>query len=278
MDQKRLREFTEHFLEHHQCKIIESTPTHLVTQLSIDIDKDLLNRPFYWIYVERMGLPPQPAQLCLIFDPENRPADLSGEYLFFGAPRFKMMLHSAKKHGRFVRLFQETHTRPRFGNSLPYVPWLSVNFKVSYICDQKKERIHHLGINLQSGEISEDFYEELMLFPWTHKMPTGRHLLPEKMPLSEAVSELEYYLEDFIQQEDHSWAVNARKRYENEMEQLESYFPDHDELGEEQQKNKALRNREVIRQYHPRIEVEVVNTGIFYRDMEVSKWGQTIKH
>lgn len=274
MDQTQIREFTERFLDHHQCKVVEVAPTHLVTQLSIDVDKDLLNRPFYWMYVEKMGTTPQPAQLCFIFDADNRPPELNGEYLFFGAPRFKMMLRSAQKHGRFVRLYQETHLRPRYGTSLPYVPWLAVNFKVSYISDQKKDIIHQLGINLQSGEIRENFTEELAKFQWTHKLPTGRHLLPEKMNGAEALSELEYYLDDLLKQEDHTWANEALERYINEISQLEAYFPEKSELEEEQHKNKDARKREIIRQYHPRIEVEVINAGYFYRDLEVSKWMQ----
>lgn len=269
MDQTKLREFTERYLNYYQCKVIENAPTHLITQLSIEIDKDLLNRPLYWMYVERMGLEPQPATLTFIFDPDRRPADLRGEYLFFGAPRFKMMLSSAQKKGRFTRLYQLTNRRPRFSNSLPYVPWLGVNFKVSYVCDQKKEQIHYLGINLSTGEIQENFYEVCQKEQWTNKLPSGRHLLPEKMPLAEAVSELEYFLEDLIRQEDHTWAEEAHQRYRSEMTQLEGYFAGKDLQGEEA-KNNLLRKQELVRQYHPRVEVEVVNAGYFYRELNTS--------
>lgn len=273
MDQTKLREFTERFLISQQCQIVESTPNYLITQLSVEADKELLNRPFYWLYVEKMGLTPQPTQLCFLFDKENPAPDLRGEYLHFGAPRFKMMLQAAKKRGRFVRLYQLTHMRPRT-HSLPYVPWLAINFKVSYISDQKKECIHHLGINLQTGEIREHFYQELCQLNWTNKLPTGRHLLPEKMSLIEAISELEYYIEDLLKQEDHTWAKKAYERYVQEVKQLESYFPEEEKRSPEEEKYKESRMQEIIRQHLPRIEIEVINAGYFYKDVEISKWMQ----
>ncbi|RAL26599.1 YqhG family protein [Thermoflavimicrobium daqui] len=269
MDQQKVRSFTERYLQAYQCHLIESAPTHIKTQLSIKADKDLLNRPFYWMYVERMNLPPQPAQFCFIFDPEHRPAELRGEYLFFGSPRFSQMLNSAQKHGRFVRLYQQPLSKARNDfSSKPYTPWLGINFKVSYICDQKKDRICYLGMNLRTGNIVEPFYPKINSFDWTSKLPPKRHLIEPRFHFAESVDELEYYLKEQIEQEDPTWAYEANKRLELELKQLDHYYPELGKRTEEQEKERSQRRREIIWQYQPRVEVQVINAGIFYMEAD----------
>ncbi|TCS96430.1 YqhG family protein [Hazenella coriacea] len=264
MDQQEVREFVERYMEHHQCQVIESTPSYLQTQLSIEVDKDLLNRPFYWMYVEKLNQEPQPAQFCFIFDLENHPPDQRGEYIFFGSPRFSQMLQSAQKHGRFVRLYQEAPGWELSLHSKPYIPWLLINFKLSYICDQKKDRLNSLGINLYTGEIKDNFYPWIQTFSWTSQIPVKRHLLSKRLSIPEAVGELEYYLQDQLHQEDLSWAEAAKERLQMEMNQLNSFYPEGEVQNEEKEKEKKQRIREMIWQYHPRVEIEVVNAGIFY--------------
>ncbi|MGA9174969.1 MAG: YqhG family protein [Thermoactinomyces sp.] len=267
MDPKKVREFTERYLMLNDCHILESGPTYLITQLSIHADKDLLNRPFYWMYVERMNLPPQPIRLSLIFDPDNHPEEIRGEHLFYGAPRFTKILHSAQKHGRFVRLYEEPGSYQRYGDlTKPYTPWLAVNYKVSYVCDQKRDRLFCLGINLHDGTIQEGFYQMIKDRQWTNKLPAKRYTIEPQLKVVEAVGELEYYLEETIRNEDQTWAEEADKRLRMELEQLESFYPDESSLSDELSKEKKQRREEIVWQFHPRVEIEVVNSGLFYVD------------
>ncbi|MGA8941706.1 MAG: YqhG family protein [Thermoactinomyces sp.] len=264
MDQTRVRKWTERYLNHYQCQIIESAPTYLVTQLSVQADKDILNRPFYWMYVEKMNIKPNPIQLCLIFDPENHPVDIKGEFLYFGAPRFRKMLESAQKHGKFVRLYELPKWQASRSPAKAYSPWLGVNYKISYICDQKKDRLCHLGISLLSGEVTESFYEMLAERKWSVQLPPNRHIPSQRLSLMEAVGELEFYLEEQIRQEDLTWAKEAQERFNNEIKQLDSYYPEHIQPDDKLAKEKKQQEQELVWQYHPRIEISVVNAGIFY--------------
>ncbi len=56
-----------------------------------------------------------------------------------------------------------------------------------------------------------------------------------------------------------TWAKQALKRMRIELEQLEHFFPEGENNAEKEQ-----RIRETIWQYHPRVEVEVINAGLFY--------------
>ncbi|QBK14388.1 hypothetical protein AB849_012730 [Thermoactinomyces vulgaris] len=266
MDPAQVREWTEKYLKLYQCPVIESGPSYLITQLSIEADKDLLNRPFYWMYVEKMNIPPKPVQLCFIFDPENHPPDIRGEILHYGSPRFQKMLQSAQKHGKFVRLYEDPGWQPSHSPSKPYTPWLLVNYQLSYVCDQKKNRLSSLGINLLNGEIAESFYDCLKKRKWVNRLPPHRYLPAHGMSLTEAVGELEYYLEEQLKEEDQTWAKEAKERLNMELEQLNAFYPGEEKQDDEIRKEKKNREQELVWQFHPRIEAEVINAGLFYME------------
>ncbi|SHE46399.1 protein YqhG of unknown function [Seinonella peptonophila] len=260
------RNFIERYLYAYDCQIIESTPSYLHTQLSIPADRDLCNRPYYWMYVEQLNLPPQPIQLCLTFDPEHPPTDRPSEWIFPGSQRYQHFLQSAKRHGRFTSLFQNADENYRRQGSYPYQTWLGINFLVSYICEQKRDQIWELGINLQSGEIVESFYQQIKSLSWQTQLPPNRFTQPLKLKYIEALGELECYLEEKISLEDHDWAKQALTRLSEEQEQLQDYYPE-SQSNEEVLLEKKQRNLQLVRQYHPRIEVEVINGGFFHLDM-----------
>lgn len=262
MDQLALRDFTERYLQTNDCKILESTPSYLHTQLSMEADKDLVNRPFYWSYVEKMNLEPNPVQLCFVFDPDHPPEGIRAEHLFYGSPRCQQLLQSAQKQGKFVRLYQQH--KGWSTASKAYIPWLSLHYLVSYVCDQKKDQLISLGISLQSGEIQNDFYTQLKQHDWTAKLPDQRYTISPRLTIAEAVGELEYALEEQINAEDHQWAEAAQQRLADELAQVATFFPDKEKRSDEQQAAYEARKRECIWQYHPRVEVNLVAAGLFY--------------
>ncbi|WP_124727160.1 YqhG family protein [Staphylospora marina] len=266
MDQQSVRSFTERYLKLTGCRILESAPSHLVTQLTIEADKDLLNRPFYWMYVEKMNLPPQPQRLCLVFDPDTFPEGMRGEYLFWGTPRFSNILKSARKQGRFVRLYQIPETR-KPGRAMPYIPWVGVNFMISYICDRKRDEIRGLGINLVTGKILPDFDRRIRTMNWSPTILPGRHVAPPRLTVETAVGKLEARIQDEVERGDLTWADEAQNRLREELELLEAYYPE-EQLSETRKAEREQRRRETILQYHPRIEVSVVNAGLFYMEKE----------
>lgn len=211
-----------------------------------------------------MGIKPNPVQLCLIFEPDSHPPDIKGELFYFGAPRFRKMLESAQKHGKFVRLYEVPKWHPPQSPPKPYSPWLGINYKISYICDQKKDRLCHLGINLLNGEVAESFYETVAGRKWSSHIPPNRHVPAQRLSLMEAVGELEFYLEEQIKQEDLTWARKAKKRFSAELAQLNSYYPENIQQNEELLKEKKQQEQELVWQYHPRIEISVINAGLFY--------------
>lgn len=266
MDQTQVRSFVERYLRAMNCQIIESTPGMIDVKLSIEADQALLNRPFYWMYVEQMNLPANPAQFRFFFEETEESRDFYSDQIHFGAPRFKRMLDSAQKQGRFVRLYQQSQPSERTLTAKSYHPVLAVNYHLAYICDQKKDRINDLAIDLQTGEVHPSFYTWAKEQQWTPQLPPSRFLLPFQLTLHEAVGRLEAYLQREVEQEDHGWAEQARKRLADEVQQIESYYPEEHLLTDDQRQEKHQRLRETVWQLAPRIEITVINAGLFYLD------------
>jgi hypothetical protein len=271
MEPNEVRAFTERYLSAYGCTIVESGEHYLQTRLSEEVDPDLVHRPFYWMYVEKMGLQPQTSTLIFTFQADATPDQKPSELLSFGSPRFSAILRSAGKNGRFVRLFEAGGRSARLWNQpQPYHPWLGVHFLVSFICDRKRDEIRDWGIDLRTGEIWEDFHHLCSQKKWDHRLPPGRHMLPQRLTLPEAVGELEYTLEGWIERQDTAWFEEAKERLNHELNQIHAYYPEEWRMSDALHQEKKQRLRETVWQYHPRVEVEVVGAGLFYMNPPAS--------
>lgn len=267
MKQTQIRSFVERYLEANQCQILSSSPDQIEAQLSVEVDQDLLNRPMYWMYVQTMQLPPNPVQFRFFFTETSESQGIYSDYLFRGSPRFHRMLDSAQKQGRFVRLYQQiTSKRKHWGQSTGYDPILAVHFRVSSVCDQKRDELCLLAINLHTSESLPNFFTWAKKQNWSHQLPAEHYVKPWHLTLAEAVGELEYQVQEKIEQSDQSWAKEANQRLAEEFELLEQYYPAEAQMNPEESLEKKQRLRELAWQYQPRIEIEVVNAGLFHID------------
>ena len=48
MEQREIHTFLLRFFQANQCDILEESAGHLTVQLTIEMDKLIMNRPFYW--------------------------------------------------------------------------------------------------------------------------------------------------------------------------------------------------------------------------------------
>ena len=87
MQQQEIHNFLERYFIANDCEILENHPGYMNVQLTIDLDKELMNRPFYWHYLEKTGGVPNPMKLSLITDPNKVSDEIKGETIHFGSPR-----------------------------------------------------------------------------------------------------------------------------------------------------------------------------------------------
>lgn len=348
MNRESIEQFVMRYLETTGCRIAEKGEGHVTVRLSPEADRDLMNRSYYWSFVERTGAPPEPMSFTFVFDPEYRsktsagasaakaaapppggnpegaapgfppasgeargqaaggtgtvpPAGSAGEagappggdsilgryfgvapashagpgrvpsdVLTFGSRRLEQLFGVVQSRGRFVRMFEEPN--PAELNpfaSLGYATWLCVNYKLEFICDMKRDELHSLGINLSTGQITENFYDRIKRRRLTPQIPPVVHLQPAPIRLDTAVQALEDHLETMVKAYDHSWSEEAWKRLKEEWSRIDDYYgellhtvePSKKAEVEEQYRS---REQEIDWQYRPRIIASVMNCGFFH--------------
>ncbi len=256
------------------CPIVEQHPAYITVELNIDTDKDLGYRPFYWSYIENTNLQPQLLVKRYIFDPTYPKQELGDEYLYYGSRRLHQIFMSTKKRGQFVRLYEE---QSKHSKTTALIPWIMINYKIDYICDQKKEHMVSYGYNLVTGELREQFFDRVKNMNLTSKLPDYVFTQPPKYPVNFATQQFENAIKDIISKEDKQWVIDAWSKYEEETNRLEQYFLElHDkplkkglglneaDIMQQLDDEKKKRSEEVSWQYKPRVQICPSNAGVFF--------------
>ncbi|WP_203361772.1 YqhG family protein [Bacillus sp. REN10] len=256
MHTNEIHQFLEQYFHMAQCSIVEKKPYFMKVQLTPELDKELMNRPFYWHYIEKTGLMGEPLSLTLITNQKEVQEPLEGEVVHFGAPRLQQIFQSAKKHAGFIRLYEQSPTT----HQQALHPWLLANVKVAYEADRKKEQFHSLGLNLINGYIEEQFMDLLERKSLLGKIPDFSFTItPLIKPLS-GVRRIQQFLKSQLQHEHQDWANEAIRRWEEELSLLTSFYE-----GEEEKPEAFFLEKDALRKrYEPKIKVDIVNGGIIY--------------
>ena len=299
MNKQRIRQFVMKYLQATHCHIIEKSPDHVTVELSVEADKDLTNRPYYWNFVERTGAQPETMKFTFRFSPQKEqensgdapasartaqnPDSILGRYfgivpgskrtldetLYFGSGRLEQIFQAVARRGKCVHLFETGADLSASGpGSVGYTTWLNVNFKVEFACDMKRDEICSLGISLSTGEIAEQFFDKMKPLALSPRLP-AHAFIRETISYERALADLEAYVQKKYAAYDNRWALEAEDRLQFELKRLESYYNDLLSRleGEEQEKAQQeflKRKEETEWQHKPRIEVSAINCGLFH--------------
>ncbi len=253
-----VHDYLRTFFRETNCDLLEDEDFGLTVQLTIDIDKKIMNRPFYWQYIETTGTEPNPARLTLITDRSKMENPYMGEIIHFGSRRLNQIFKATKELGSFVQMFEKISSQT--GNRPVLTPYFCVNYKVSYYCDQTKESMYSLGINLINGVIKDNFHESISNLNLDNQLPDDVYCLPYIIKPHRGLERLDEMIQSVVQQDDHSWAEEARDRWEKEQEILDYFYEGVEEKPECYEiERKALHER-----FNPRINIEIINGGLFF--------------
>ncbi|MBA2873454.1 YqhG family protein [Thermaerobacillus caldiproteolyticus] len=258
MQQHEIHHFLERYFQANECDIVENDEGYMTVQLSIELDKELMNRPFYWHYIERTGGTPAPMKLTLITKQTEKTSSLDGERLHFGSPRLHQIFQSAQKRGSYIRLYEQITASGQ--SFVPLHPWLGLNVKISYQCDRKRDQLLSLGVHLISGTIVEQFQERLQQLVLTPKIPDYCFTISPLIKPQSGLGRLEQYIKHRIEQDDHAWAKEAKERWDEDLALLDHFYEDMEEKPE----CYYIEKEALEEQYKPRIIVSVINGGLFY--------------
>ncbi|MBM7097312.1 YqhG family protein [Bacillus sp. H-16] len=260
MLQTDVHNYLKTFFKENDSPVIEQSDGHLHIQLSIDMDKNLMNRPFYWHYLEKIGGVPNPMKLTLITDETKAPEDLKGERIHFGAPRLHQVFRLAKELGSHVKMYEKVARTSLTGGSLSLLPWLNVNVKISYEAEKKKDRLVSLGLNLVNGEMVDGFCDQMLDCPLEPVIPDYCFTVSPLIKPASGMNRIRQYLEDELKTEDHAWAHDAVNKMEADLRLLDTFYEQSETVPETYENEKeAIRN-----QYEPKINMSIINGGLFY--------------
>jgi len=262
MKQAEIHQFLERFFTATSCEILENKQGYLIVQLTIDLDKELMNRPFYWHYLEKTGGTPNPAKLTLITNPAIAPKDIKGELIHFGSPRLHQLFACAKKLSGYIRLYENRQGKAQEHTALK--PWININMKISYQCDRKRDVFRSIGLQLINGQIVDDFQTKLEKLPLTAKIPDFAFTLsPLIMPKS-GITRIENTIKQTLLAEDYTWAEEAKQRWAKDLRLLEHFYEDMEDYSESLETERLA----LQEQYEPKINISIINGGFFYLTSE----------
>ncbi|MDY0408426.1 YqhG family protein [Virgibacillus soli] len=249
-----LNQFLVQYFRAHQCDIIKNEDGVLVIQLTEEMDRTLMNRPFYWHYMKQMGQAGEPMQLTLVTNLKKEVE--KGERIHFGSPRLQQIINHLKAKERFTKLYEQLPAV----NRVALHPWLVVNMKLSYIGLQKKDELFSIGLNLVNGMMKTDMIDQLKHLHLQPAIPDFCYTISPLIMPGSGFKRIEKVLTTYIEEQDHSWAEATRKELLQEKELLQQFYDGQED--EDNQFEKEL--TQIIERYEPKITMNVTNGGMFY--------------
>jgi hypothetical protein len=257
MQQNKIHSFLEKYFYANECEVIENEPGYLTVQLTIELDKELMNRPFYWHYLEKTGGTPNPMKLTFITDRQAAPDSIKGEAIYFGSPRLHQIFQSTKTLAGYIRLYEDHSNKDK---QTPLLPWLCLNVKISYQCDRKRDIFKTIGLQMINGKMVENFHDLLLQIPLTPKIPDYSFTLSPLIKPQSGISRIENYIRSIIENDNHTWADDARNRWNKDLSLLNHFY----ENNEDKNESYEIEKQALQEQYEPKILISFINGGLFY--------------
>lgn len=248
-----LNEFLKDYFTAKDCEIISNHDGVIQIQLNEQMDRELMNRPFYWHYIKKIGRTGDPMQLTLITNPQQR--DAKGDWIHFGSPRLQQIMNHLKEKEKFTKLFQLIHATEK----TPLHPWLVVNFKISYQGQHKKDEIISIGLHLVNGMMKLDMMNLLRKFSLQTTISDYCFTLSPMIKIKSGYLRMETVLSNYIEEQEHTWAKKSLELLQEEIQTLQHFYQD--DLESEQMKKEQ---DELTKRYHPKVTLDVINGGIVY--------------
>jgi hypothetical protein len=256
-------------------------------ELPRDVDKELTDRPYYWMWVEQTGQDVPPTVLRCAFTEEaqarenerlrhealqkleaSHPSEI--ERMFFRPPTAELVSLGSF---RLDKIFLSLHRRGRFAcvrdarsPESVHIPWLLVNALISYRCDVLEQEWFSVGVCLVTGQTMGRFMRLLDSIPMEPATPAA--ILGHARIRPEAgLQTAREVIQDHAFSRPGDWAQDARDRLSEELRQIQLYYDSlmRDAPAEEQPLLRAERQRkmdEAASAMTPRIEVEAVQVAL----------------
>lgn len=289
--------FCERYFECVGATAVHKADDYLEYVLPVEVDKEMVDRPYYWMWIEKTGQEPKSSVMRLAFSEEAETrenqrlraealeaagpglSDLQRQYFVapkseligLGCYRLDKIYASLDSRGKFAAVMPKTVTPPAsMGNGaqqrLPLIPWILIQARLSYRCDNTQQELKSYGICLENGQVVKDFYK---LLSRIEMQPMNPSWVQNRMQISieDGFERIEQVLHRELTSADHTWAAEAQERCQEDLEQVELYYESlkHDTDAEEWARLVVERDRkmrDVSARTTPRVEIKVTNAAL----------------
>ncbi len=275
-DEHSLFDYCERYFRHVGATRKPGPPDVLCVELPRDVDKELTDRPFYWMWVEAMNEHPANTVLYLKFKPESEdagaPPQAKPELVVPGCYRMLRLYASAKARGAFATAYE---TAPVL---FPYAVFV---VKVSFVSDRRKDFLESYAIDLQTLQVYGDAMTGLMNRTLLDERPQHVRLMAAPIDMDQVFALLLGCVRLDVEARDHRWAIEARQRLELELGRLDAYYTslpgeqgdspapvsdiaDVAHLALSSAAERELRKAEIVWRTEPKVEVRPLQMALAY--------------
>ncbi len=264
LEQQDIHNYLERFFTLNKCTLQDNTKGKLTVTLTEQLDRILMNRPFYWEYIKKIGQQGEPATLTFISDPALREED--GEWIHFGSPRLHQIFRSQLQEGKFTYLYENVEKQP-------LKPWLVMNIQINYKGKQNKNEILSIGLQLINGAIVIPFMEKIKNIPafsCSTMISDYCFTISPIIKIPSGYKRIEQYVLNYLDNIDTKWAEETYEFYMKEKEILDHFYHSYLKNIEDNEEKSEITARyekeleDLENRLLPKMETEVINGGIFY--------------
>ncbi|SFL67867.1 YqhG family protein [Salibacterium qingdaonense] len=251
-----LLRYIHRYFETNGASILHRSNHSIQIKLTEALDRELMNRPFYWHYVKKTGGIPEPMTLTF-FTEQPKDRSEKGEWLHVGTPRLHQIFESARSKGIWCLLYE--HHKPQ-QTPAPLYPWLVVNVKFSFVSHQRKDKIVSYGLQLIHGQLVHNMMENLK--PLCLEPIIADHSFPmaSLIQVESGLRRIKNEARRFVDEHPDDWAEKAEKKMLEELTLLHAYNQAVSSAWEDYEKEK----NDIRSRYHPSVHIDISNSGLFY--------------
>lgn len=248
--------FLTNYFQANHCEIKKQNHHQLQVKLTEEMDRALMNRPFYWQYIKSLGKEGEPLTLSLqLGNTSEQLSDDKFELIHFGSPRLHTIFNDLKQKAQFTRLFEKITTTE---NTMLF-PWLVINLIVSYEGRLKKEELFSIGLQLINGTIVFNMMEKLNKRTIDEQISNYCYTITPLIKLESGFLRILNVVKQQVNKRCHKWIEESEASLNKEIQLINHFY---DQLNDQDKKEKEI--EQAKKRYKPKININPFSGGLFY--------------
>ncbi|MGM8214101.1 YqhG family protein [Bacillaceae bacterium W0354] len=257
MNQVEIHQFLYQFFTKRQATVINNEQGLLTVKLTEQLDQQLMNRPFYWQYVKKLGYQGDPMTVTFISDEQKK--EEKGEWVHFGSPRLEQLFQIILQDGKYAELYENVQVT---NERTALYPWFVCNFIVRYQGAFVNDELISIGVLLTNGTMRFRFMDEIIDEIFKDNIPDYCYKIPHIISPTRASTLVNQEIKQRIKQKSNDFEQQSLNLYKNELELIDELFKkrEDDEIDSLKKNNE----QQIYNRLFPQVKLQVINSGLFY--------------